>query len=64
MQSLLREAAALNDRMTVRQPIGLFAFLQATYKVVPPTCNPYARIYPSARRGRGSAAAKALRTTH
>jgi sulfur-oxidizing protein SoxX len=44
-QSLM-EGAALNDRMTVRQLIDLVAFLQKTYKVVPPTHNPYSRIYP------------------
>jgi hypothetical protein len=44
-QSLM-EVAALNDRMTVRQLTDLVAFLQTTYKVVPPPYNPYTRIYP------------------
>jgi mono/diheme cytochrome c family protein len=44
-QSLM-EIAALNDRMTVRQLTDLVAFLQTTYKVVPPPYNPYTRIYP------------------
>jgi mono/diheme cytochrome c family protein len=44
-QSLM-ERAALNDRMTVRQLTDLVAFLQTTYKVVPPPYNPYTRIYP------------------
>ncbi len=42
----LMEVAALNDRMTVRQLTDLVAFLQTTYKVVPPPYNPYTRIYP------------------
>lgn len=42
----LMEVAALNDRMTVRQLTDLVAFLQTTYKVVPPPYDPYTRIYP------------------
>jgi hypothetical protein len=44
-QSLM-ERAALNDRMTVRQLTDLVAFLQTTYKVVPPPYYPYTRVYP------------------
>lgn len=44
-QSLM-EVAALNDRMTVRQLTDLVAFLQSTYRVVPPPYNPYTRVYP------------------
>lgn len=44
-QSLM-EVAALNERMTVRQLTDLVAFLQTTYRVVPPPYNPYTRVYP------------------
>lgn len=44
-QSLM-ERAALNERMTVRQLTDLVAFLQTTYKVIPPPYNPYTRVYP------------------
>ena len=42
----LMEAAALNDRMTVRQLTDLVALLQSKYQVVVPEVNPYAYAYP------------------
>jgi mono/diheme cytochrome c family protein len=42
----LMESARLNDVMTVRQLIDLVAFLQATYRVVPPEHYPYSYVYP------------------
>lgn len=44
--SSLMELPAYNDRMTVQQLTDLVAFLQQTYRVVPPPYNPYTIIYP------------------
>lgn len=42
----LMELPVFNDRMTVRQLTDLVAFLQQTYRVVPPPYNPYTFVYP------------------
>ncbi|MBK6599731.1 MAG: c-type cytochrome [Proteobacteria bacterium] len=42
----LMEIAALNNVMTVQQLVDLVAFLQASYRVVPPDVTPYSYRYP------------------
>lgn len=42
----LMENAQLNDVMTVRQLVDLVAFLQTTYRVLPPEPYPYGYVYP------------------
>lgn len=44
-QSLMN-LAYLNDVTTVQQLIDLVAFLQGSYRVVPPPISPYSYIYP------------------
>jgi L-cysteine S-thiosulfotransferase len=41
----LMASAALNEVMTVQQLIDLVAFLEARYRVTPPTYDPYGHIY-------------------
>lgn len=44
-QSIM-ELALLNQWMTVQQLVDLVAFLQPTYRVVPPSYYPYTYVYP------------------
>lgn len=42
----LMEQARLNDVMTVQQLVDIVAFLESTYRVVPPAVYPYTYAYP------------------
>lgn len=42
----LMEQARLNDVLTVQQLIDIVAFLESTYRVVPPAVYPYTYAYP------------------